>query len=163
MPVSGDRDAGVPTTARKGTPDNDPGYNEATTARLSYSHADWFGNNVDAQLYTQRFRAQFGATGLGSFPYQDDAGNTRYDHTRNESDKLGAKFTLSRDGLLNDRLTLTTGLDLLQDETQQVLVNTDRNYVPESQFRNVAAFLQGDYDLTKSLSLHAGSARSMPN
>ena len=156
VPVSGDRDAGVPTTARKGTPDNDPGYNEATTARLSYSHADWFGNNVDAQLYTQRFRAQFGATGLGSFPYQDDAGNTLYDHTRNESDKVGAKFTLSRDGLLNDHLTLTTGLDLLQDETQQVLVNTNRNYVPESQFRNVAAFLQGDYDLTESLSLHAG-------
>ncbi|CBV43210.1 TonB-dependent receptor [Halomonas elongata] len=156
VPVSGDRDAGIPTTARKGSPDSDPGYNEVTTARLSYSHADWLGNDVDAQLYTQRFRAQFGATGLGSFPYQDDAGNTLYDYTRNESDKVGAKFTLSRDGLLDDRLTLTTGLDLLQDETQQVLVETNRNYVPESQFRNYAAFLQGDYDLTEALSLHAG-------
>ncbi len=156
VPVSGDRSEGIATTARKGTPASDPGYNEATTARVSYSHADWYGNELDAQLYTQRFRAQFGATGLGSFPYQDTAGNTLYDHTRNESDKVGAKFTLSRDGLLNDRLTLTTGLDLLQDETQQVLVKTDRQYVPESQFRNMAAFLQGDYALTDSLSLHAG-------
>ena len=115
MPVVGDRDAGVATTARKGNPDGDPGYNEVTTARLSYAHDDWLGNSLDAQLYTQRFRAQFGATGLGSFPYQDDAGNTLYDQTRNESDKVGAKFTLSRDGLLNDRLTLTTGLDLGRD------------------------------------------------
>lgn len=154
--VAGDRDAGIPTTARKGDPDGEPGYNEVTKAQLAYSHGDWYGNELDAQLYTQRFRAQFGTTGLGSFPYQDDAGNTRFDQTRNESDKVGAKFTLSRDGLLNDRLTLTTGLDLLQDETQQVLVQTGRNYVPETQFRNVAAFLQGDYDLTDALSLHAG-------
>ncbi|MCK0744291.1 TonB-dependent receptor [Chromohalobacter nigrandesensis] len=156
VPVSGNRDKGVPTRAKKGNPVNDPGYNRATTARLSYENRDWLGNELNAQLYTQRFRAQFGTTGLGSFPYQDDAGNTRYDHTRNESDKVGAKFTLSRDGLLDDRLKLTTGLDLLQNETQQVLVQTDRNYVPETRFRNVAAFLQGDYDLTEALSLHAG-------
>lgn len=156
VPVSGDRSAGIATTARKGNPEGEPGYNEVTNVRLSYAHADWFGNSVDAQLYSQRFRAQFGATGLGSFPYQDGSGKTRYDQTRNESDKVGAKFTLSRDGLLDDRLTLTTGLDLLQDETQQVLVQTDRSYVPESQFRNVAAFLQGDVALTDALSLHAG-------
>ncbi|UQG55283.1 MULTISPECIES: TonB-dependent receptor [unclassified Marinobacter] len=157
VPVSGDRDAGIPTTARKGNPDGEPGYNKATKAQLSYSHGDWFGNELDAQLYTQRFRAQFGATGLSSFPYQDENGETRFDQTRNESDKIGGKFTLSRDGLLDDRLKLTTGLDLLHDETQQVLVKTGRNYVPETQFRNYAAFLQADYDLTDSLSLHAGA------
>ncbi|PSJ21920.1 TonB-dependent receptor [Halomonas sp. ND22Bw] len=154
VPVAGDRDAGVATTARKGEPIGDPGFNEVTTARLSYSHDDWFGNSVDAQLYSQRFRAQFGTTPY--FPYQGDDGTTRYDQTRNESDKVGAKFTLSRDGLLDDRLTLTTGLDLLEDETRQMLVHTDRTYVPETQFRNVAAFLQGDYSLTDAVSLHAG-------
>lgn len=157
VPVPGDRDAGIPTTARKGTPDGEPGYNKVTKAQLTYSHGDWFGNELDAQLYTQRFRAQFGASGLGSFPYQNENGETRFDQTRNESDKIGGKLTLSRDSLLDDRLKLTTGLDLLQDETQQVLVQTGRNYVPETQFRNVAAFLQGDYDLTDSLSLHAGA------
>ncbi|MDT8896022.1 TonB-dependent receptor [Halomonas sp. I1] len=153
VPVAGDRDAGVATTARKGDPDGDPGFNEVTTARVSYSHDDWFGNSLDAQLYTQNFRAQFGTTPY--FPYQVD-GESRFDQTRNESDKVGAKFTLSRDGLLNDRLTLTTGLDLLQDDSRQMLVHTGRTYVPESQFRNVAAFLQGDLDVTDSLSLHAG-------
>jgi len=154
VPVPGDRDAGVATTARKGNPDGDPGYNKVTTASVSYSHDDWLGNSLDAQLYTQRFRAQFATTPY--FPYPDNAGNTLYDQTRNESDKLGVKFTLSRDGLLDDRLQLTTGLDLLQDDTRQMLVHTDRTYVPETRFRNAAVFLQGDYELTNALSLHAG-------
>ena len=154
--VSGDRSEGVATTARKGNPDNEPGYNEVTTARLAYSNSDWLGNELDAQVYTQRFRAQFGTTGLGSFPYQDDAGNTLYDHTRNESDKIGAKFTLNRNGLFDDYLDITTGVDILQDETRQVLVETDRDYVPESQFRNYAAFLQGDLHLTDRLTVQGG-------
>ncbi|PMR67574.1 TonB-dependent receptor [Halomonas heilongjiangensis] len=154
VPVIGDRAAGIPTTARKGNPAGEPGYNEVTTARLAYSHADWFGNELDAQVYRQRFRAQFATTPF--FPYLDGAGNPQFDQTRNESDKLGGKFSLSRDGLLDDRLKLTTGIDVLQDETRQMLVHTDRTYVPETQFRNYAAFLQGDFSLTESLSLHSG-------
>lgn len=154
VPVPGDRDAGIPTTARQGDHLGDPGYNEVTMANLSYSHGDWLGNKIDIQLYTQRFRAQFATTPY--FPYLDGSGNTRYDQTRNESDKIGAKFTISRDGLLNNRLGLTTGLDLLQSKTRQMLVHTGRTYVPETRFQNYALFLQGDYSLTDDLSLHAG-------
>jgi iron complex outermembrane receptor protein len=154
-PVPGDRANGVPTTARPGNPDGEPGYNEVTTARLSYTHDDWLGNRVDTQLYHQSFRAQFATTPY--FPYLDSNGDTQFDQTRNESDKLGGKFTLTRDDLLDDRLTLTTGLDLLQDETTQVLVETGRTYVPESRFRNLAAFLQADLSVTDRLSLHGGA------
>ncbi|WP_165855735.1 TonB-dependent receptor [Marinobacter sp. JSM 1782161] len=155
VPVSGDRDAGIPTTAEKGDPDGDPGYNEVTTASLSYAHGDWLGNQVDAKLYSQTFRARFATTPY--FPYDDGNGNTLYDQTRNESDKLGGKFTLVRDGLFNDRLKLTTGVDVLQDETRQELVHTGRTYVPESTFRNYAAFLQGDLAITNDLTLHGGA------
>lgn len=154
VPVVGDRDNGVPTTARRGDPDGAPGFNEVTTARLSYTHDDWLGNRVDAQLYRQKFRARFATTPY--FPYVDDNGSNQFDQTRNESDKLGAKFTLTRAGLFDDHLTLTTGLDLLQDETSQKLVETGRTYVPESQFRNIAAFLQGDVFITDALSIHGG-------
>ncbi|MDL0432739.1 TonB-dependent receptor [Marinobacter sp. TBZ242] len=154
VPVAGDRDKGVPTTARPGIPDGEPGYNKVTTARLSYSHGDWLGNQIDTQLYSQTFRAQFGTTPY--FPYEDSNGNTQFDQTRNESDKLGAKFTLTRDGLLNDHLTLTTGLDVLEDETRQMLVETGRTYVPKSRFRNYAAFVQGDVAVTDRLMLQAG-------
>lgn len=154
VPVPGDRDAGIPTTARKGNRTGEPGYNEVTKARLAYSHADWFGNELDAQVYRQRFRARFATTPY--FPYLDGNGETQFDQTRNESDKLGAKFTLNRSGLLDDRLAVTAGLDLLQDETRQMLVHTERTYVPESRFRNLAPFLQGEFQLLDPLTLHAG-------
>ncbi|PXX99476.1 TonB-dependent receptor [Halomonas sp. LBP4] len=154
--VEGDRDRGIPATARKGTPPGEVPFNESTTLSLSYAHADWLGNELDAQLYHQRFRAQFG-THPFAFPFVDDEGNDRLDQTRAESDKLGAKFTLRRDGLLNDRLGLATGIDLIEDETTQVLAQTGRVYVPESQFRNYAPFLQGDLKVLESLTLHAGA------
>lgn len=155
--VSGDRDAGIPTTAREGDFEGDAPYNRSTTARAAYSHADWFGNELDAKVYYQRFRALFGGGTFGSFQDASIAPvGTLFDQSRNESDKLGAKFTLRRDGFLHERFDLTTGLDLLQDETQQVLVQTDRAYVPETQYRNAALFVQGDYDLTDALTLHAG-------
>jgi len=154
VPEPGDREAGIPTTARKGTRDGEPGFNEVTTARLSYSHEDWYGNEVDAQVYNQRFRARFATTPF--FPYLDSAGNTQYDQTRNESDKVGAKFTINRDGFLDDRLGLTAGLDIVRDETRQMLVETGRTYVPESQFDNIAPFLQGEFELAEPLTLHAG-------
>nr|WP_298965005.1 TonB-dependent receptor [uncultured Halomonas sp.] len=154
VPVPGDRAAGVPTTARRGNRDGEPGFNEVTSARLAYSHADWYGNTLDAQVYQQRFRARFATTPF--FPYVDSAGNTQYDQTRNESDKRGAKFTLNRDGMLDDRLGVTMGLDVLDDETSQMLVQTGRTYVPESRYRNLAPFLQGQFKLAEPLTLHAG-------
>jgi iron complex outermembrane receptor protein len=154
VPVPGDRAAGVPTTARRGNRDGEPGFNEVTSARLAYSHADWYGNTLDAQVYQQRFRARFATTPF--FPYVDSAGNTQYDQTRNESDKRGAKFTLNRDGMLDDRLGVTVGLDVLDDETSQMLVQTGRTYVPESRYRNLAPFLQGQFKIADPLTLHAG-------
>nr|WP_295711066.1 TonB-dependent receptor [uncultured Halomonas sp.] len=154
VPVPGDRAAGVPATARRGNRDGEPGFNEVTSARLAYSHADWYGNTLDAQVYQQRFRARFATTPF--FPYMDSAGNTHYDQTRNESDKRGAKFTLNRDGMLDDRLGVTVGLDVLDDETSQMLVQTGRTYVPESRYRNLAPFLQGQFKLAEPLTLHAG-------
>ncbi|KAA0011443.1 TonB-dependent receptor [Billgrantia pellis] len=153
--VSGDRAAGIPTSAERGTPNGEAPYNEAMTTQLAYHHADWFGNELDAKVYHQRFRAQFGPHPT-AYPYQDEAGNTLYDQSRTRSDKLGAKFTLSRDGLFNDRLALATGVDLLQDETVQELTQTGRTYSPEATLNSAAAFLQGELRLADPLTLHAG-------
>lgn len=153
--VTGDRDAGIPTSAERGTPDGEAPFNESMTTQLAYNHDDWFGNELDAKVYHQRFRAQFGVHPV-AFPYQDEQGNDRLDQSSTRSDKLGAKFTLSRDGLFDDRLGLTTGIDLLQDETAQELAQTGRIYSPEATFRNAAAFLQGEFQLADPLTLHAG-------
>src|SRR5690606_6905365 len=75
----------------------------------------------------------------------------------NESDKVGAKFTVTRDGMFDNRLKITTGLDVLQDETSQVLTQTGREWVPETRFENIAPFVQAEYRTTQRLSLHSGA------
>ncbi|MES1929511.1 TonB-dependent receptor [Salinisphaera dokdonensis CL-ES53] len=156
VPVVGDRANGVETGAEKGDPIGDPGYNNITTARISYSHADWHGNELDAQIYTQRFRAQFDTTPF--FPYTED-GQPAFDQTRNESDKIGSQFTFNRQGMFDGLVDIATGVDLLQDETQQVLVHTGRTYVPETRFRSYAGFLQTDLHLTEALTVTGGVRR----
>ncbi|KAF0807686.1 Fe transport outer membrane receptor protein [Alcanivorax xiamenensis] len=155
--VPGDRDIGIPTTSRKAAGLGDPVNNDVWTSSLSYKNMNFLGNNIQAQLYTQRFRARYGA----DTTYLQDPNiaptGTLVEQSQNESDKVGAKFTLIRDGLLDDRLKLTTGLDLLQDETRQRLIQTDRDWVPETQFRNIAPFLQAQYKATDRITIHGGA------
>ena len=155
--IEGDRANGVPATSVKGDPAGDPVRNEALTTSLSYRNTDLAGNDVRLQLYTQRFRARYGGDTFGTFqdPTIAPAG-TLFDQSQNESDKYGAKFTLTRDGLLDGNLKATTGLDLLQDETSQILAQTGREWVPETEFQNAAPFLQLNYQATDRLSLHGG-------
>jgi iron complex outermembrane recepter protein len=155
--VSGDRANGVPATSVPGSPEGDAPKNDVVTTNLTYRHDNWLGNQVLAQVYTQRFRALYGGSRAGTF--QDPAYapiNDLFDQSQNESDKVGAKFTVTRDGMLNNRLKITTGLDVLQDETSQVLTQTGREWVPETRFENIAPFVQGEYRATQRLSLHSG-------
>lgn len=155
--VPGDRDADVPATSRKGDPLGDAPENEVLASSLTYTHADLGGNRFSAQLYSQRFRARYGGGILASF--QDPAiapVGTLFDQSQNESDKYGGKLTLSRDDMLDGYLKLTGGLDMLQDTTRQMLIATDREWVPETQFRNLAPFLQAEIRATERLTLHTG-------
>lgn len=155
--VPGDRDQGIPATSVKGTPEGDPPRNEVLTAGLSYSHDNLAGNRLSVQFYSQRFRARFGGGAFATFQDSRIAPDgTLFDQSQNESDKLGGKFTISRDGLFDNRLKLTGGFDVLQDETRQVLTQTGREWVPETQFRNYAPFLQAEYRLLDPLTLQAG-------
>ncbi|MNZ54946.1 Ferric aerobactin receptor precursor [compost metagenome] len=155
--VPGDRDAGIPTTSRKGQPPGKAPQNEVLASSLSYTHSDLAGNQLTAQLYSQRFRARYGGGILASF--QDPAiapAGTLFDQSQNESDKYGGKLSLSRDDLFDGTLKLTGGLDFLQDTTSQMLIATDREWVPETVFQNLAPFLQAEVRATERLTLHGG-------
>ncbi|MCJ0972156.1 TonB-dependent receptor [Pseudomonas sp. PS1] len=155
--VPGDADANVPATSRKGDPQGKAPQNETLASSLTYKHADLYGNELGLQLYTQRFRARFGGGTNGTFQDASIAPiGTLFDQSQNESDKIGGKLTLSRDGLLDDHLRLTGGLDVLQDTTRQQLILTDREWVPETVFRNYAPFLQAEIRALESLTLFAG-------
>lgn len=148
---------GTPTTSVKGAPAGEAPSNEVLAASLSYKHRELAGNQLGIQLFTQRFRARFGGGIFGTFQDTRIAPvGTLYDQSQNESDKLGAKFTLTRDGMLDDRLKLTGGLDLLQDTTSQILVATNREWVPETEFRNAAPFAQAELKAHEQVTLHAG-------
>lgn len=155
--VPGDANAGIPATSRKGDPLGKAPQNEVLAGTLSYKHADLYGNELGLQLYTQRFRARFGGGNNGTF--QDAAiapVGTLFDQSQNESDKFGGKLTLSRDGMFDNRLMLTGGLDVLQDTTSQQLILTDREWVPETVFRNYAPFLQAEIRALEQLTFFAG-------
>ncbi|HLD65673.1 MAG TPA: TonB-dependent receptor, partial [Pseudomonas sp.] len=155
--VPGSRAAGTPASSRKGEPLGEAPQNEVLSSSLSYTHADLAGNRLTAQLYSQRFRARFG--GGKETAFQDPAiapTGTLFDQSQNESDKYGGKFSLGREDLFDGLLKLTGGFDVLQDTTRQTLLETDREWVPETQFRNFAPFLQAEIKATERLTLHTG-------
>jgi iron complex outermembrane recepter protein len=65
--VSGDRANGVPATSVPGSPEGDAPKNDVVTTNLTYRHDNWLGNQVLAQVYTQRFRALYGGSRAGTF------------------------------------------------------------------------------------------------
>lgn len=155
--VPGDADADIPAVSVKGKPKGDAPHNEVTTTSLAYKHANLADSELGIQLYSQHFRARFGGSTAASFqdPRIAPVG-TLFDQSQNESEKLGAKLTVKRDGLLDNRLMLTGGFDVLQDTTRQMLIGTDREWVPETRFRNFAPFLQAEIRPHKRLKLQAG-------
>ena len=155
--VAGDRANGIPSTSEKGTPIGLAPRNQALTSSISYTDKDFYGMALSAQLYSQKFEGRFGTALTRTFQDETIAPlGSLYDQSQTSSDKLGAKITLSKDGLFDDKLSLTTGIDLLKDTTKQTLELTSRTWVPESEFNNYAPFLQAEFRPVQSVILHAG-------
>ena len=157
--VDGDRDNGVATSSVKGTPAQGVApFNDAQTTSLFYTDSNLDGMEFKAQVFHQDFKGRYGATKSGSFQDTSIAPKgTLYDQSQNQSEKIGAKFSLTKDDLLDNDLSITTGLDLLQDTTSQKLILTDRLYVPETDYTNYAPFVQFKYQPIERLVLQAGA------
>jgi iron complex outermembrane receptor protein len=157
--LDGDRERGIPTTAIPGAPEGKPATNAVWTASLDYHHSALLGGRLDAQLYYQDFAATFGGGTFATFqdPLIAPVG-TLFDQSQNRSEKLGGRLTLGWKNVGTSGLDVITGADVLRDRTAQALIFTDRNWVPETEYRNAAPFLQLDYDATDWLRF-AGGAR----
>jgi iron complex outermembrane recepter protein len=153
--VNGDRDNGVPTSSIKSTPRGLAPYNDVQTTSLSYTDSDLDGMEFKAQVFHQDFEGRYGVSGSRSF--QDPSNGITFDQSQNQSEKIGAKFSLTKDDLLDNDLSVTAGLDLLQDTTSQTLILTNRTYVPETEYTNYAPFVQFEYRPTNRLVLQAGA------
>lgn len=155
--VNGDREAGIPTTSRRGTPPGQPAWNDVWTSGMSYQHRNLAGMQLDALLYHQAFEGLFGATNSSSFQDISIAPRgTLYDQSRTLDSKTGSKTTLSRDDLFANRLKVTIGLDTLWNSGKQDLYTTGRSYVPKSKYRDLAGFVQAEYRLLPTLTMQGG-------
>ena len=156
--VTGDRANGVVTTSERGTPEGDAPYNRVWTTGLSYDHYDLAGMRLSAQAFYQDYEALFGATNSATF--QDPAlapVGSFYDQSMASTSKFGTKVSLTKDDLLNDRLSLTGGFDTLFDETEQYLYQSDRTYVPPPEYTDLSPFIQLEFRPVDSLLLSAGA------
>jgi len=155
--VTGDRDAGIPTTSERGTPEGKAPFNEVTTAGLTYEDFDLAGMELSAQLFNQQFESLFGATNSGTFQDASIATvGTLYDQSRVLASKWGTKINLTKDDLFDNRLKVTGGFDTLFDQTEQDLYLTDRTWVPEVNYTNYAPFVQLELQATDALVLQGG-------
>lgn len=142
-PVEGDRAAGIPATSEPGSPEGDPGENDVTTATLDYSHNALWDGQLRTQVFYQDFAGLFGGGRFATFQDPTIAPDgTLFDQSQNESRKRGVKLSYSRETDSVPGLTVTGGMDYLEDETKQVLAHTGREWVPETTFKNWAPFLQ---------------------
>lgn len=155
--ADGDRSAGIPTTTVRGTTPGIPAENDVTTASLTYANTALLGGRFTGQAFYQDFSSNFGG---GSFPvFQDPAiapEGELFDQSQDNSEKTGLRLTQRYAEVLNLPLQVMFGFDYLEDQTSQSLIFTGRNWVPETKFKNHAAFLQLDIDPVDWLTLTGG-------
>ncbi|GAB3376157.1 TonB-dependent receptor [Spongiibacter taiwanensis] len=144
--VAGDVSEDIPSSAEKGTLPGEGARNRVTTLSLAYSHDDFFSQHLRVQAFDQDFEATYGAEATPLATFQDPAyGPDLLDQSQNNSEKRGVKVTLSKDEVAGLPVNLVYGIDLLRDETWQALIQTGRSWVPESEYENIAPYLQAEY------------------
>ena len=145
--VAGDRSAGIPTTAQRGTLAWDPPRNDVRSASIEWTHADLAGGFATLQLFKQDFAARYSG---GVITTLQDAAiapvGTLVDQSEVVADKWGLRTSWVRPDLGLRGLEFTGGLDLLDDNSSQRLTQTDRVWVPPLKFRSLAPFMQLEYE-----------------
>jgi len=160
--VPGDRTTGLPTTSIEGDINGLPAWNDVWTSSVAYTHHDLAGMELNAMVFNQEFEGLFGADNSSTFqdPRIAPVG-TLYDQSRSVASKYGSKVSLMKDGMFDGRFKLTGGFDTLFDKGKQDLYGTGRTYVPESEYRNLSLFAQGEYKVLDNVTLHGGVRHEM--
>ena len=155
--VPGDASEGIPSSAVKGDITGEGASNEVTAISLNYSNDDFLGHKLRIQGFSQDFAGTYGAEAVPLATFQDPAyGPDLIDQSQNNSEKLGAKITLVKDQIAGLPVNLVYGVDLIQDETWQELIQTGRAWVPPTQYENTAPYMQAEFTGVDKLTLTAG-------
>jgi iron complex outermembrane receptor protein len=158
--VPGDREAGIPASSERGTQAGDLPSNTAELLSAALTDSDLGGGSFALQAFYSRTADVFGGGTFATFqdPTIDPTGNV-FDQSANKSRKVGGKISYEREVPGLEDLTVIAGLDALFDRTQQSLVQTGRDWVPQTDFRSIAPFLQGNLALLDGIVRLAGGLR----
>jgi iron complex outermembrane receptor protein len=158
--VAGDRPAGIPTSSERGETPGEPPSNRAELVSAAFTDSDLAAGNLVAQAFFSRTRDIFGGGAFATFqdPTIDPTGNL-FDQSVNRSRKIGGKLSYERAVPGLDALLVTAGIDVLHDRTAQSLLLTGRSWVPKSDFRSIAPFLQGNLKLLQGKLRLSGGVR----
>lgn len=160
--IPGNRLTGLPASAEKGTPPGQPATNRTESVSLSLADTDLGGGSFTSQVFFNRTRDTFGGDANPTPTFQDASiapNGTLFDQSQNRSRKLGGKFTYERAVPGFEDLTATLGFDALFDKTEQRLIATGRTWVPPTDFRSLAPFMQLNLALFDETLRLAGGAR----
>lgn len=141
VPVNGSRATGLPTTSVRGSHPGQPAENDVTSAALTFTDRELFDGHLTLNFFSQDFAATYGATtsANGTFVLN---GVPTLDQSRIVAEKHGLRTTWVRTFTNAGNLGVITGFDYLADETAQVLVLTNRVWVPFTTFRGWSPYLQ---------------------
>lgn len=160
VPVDGSRALGIPATTRLGETQGQPSTGIAQMVSASLTDSDLAGGAFTLQAFYNRTSDTFAGGILATF--QDAAiapVGTLFDQSRNVSRKLGGKVSYERAVPGFEALTVTLGFDALTDRTAQTLVQTNRSWVPQTDFRSLAPFGQANLKLFDGVVRLAGGVR----
>ena len=158
--VAGNRATGLPTSATRGTQPGVAPVSRTETLSLTLTDDDLAGGNLVTQVFWNRTRDTFGGGVFADFqdPLIAPPG-TLFDQSQNRSRKYGGKFSYERAVPGLEQLTLTVGFDALYDSTTQILAATGRPWVPETNYRSLAPFVQANLALLDDKVRLVGGAR----
>ena len=158
--LAGNRATGVTTSSVRGESPGDPPTNRAELVSASFVADELGGGILNLQGFFSRTLDVFGGLITGTFqdPAIDPTGQL-FDQSANRSRKLGGKASYERAIPGFEDFVLTVGMDALWDRTAQTLTQTGRAWVPQSDFRSLAPFAQGNVALAGGLLRLAGGAR----
>lgn len=160
LPVDGNRALGIPATSRSGQTPGQPSTGLAEMVSASLTDGDLAGGAFTLQGFYNRTSDTFAGGILATFQDARIAPvGTLFDQSRNVSRKIGGKVSYERAVPGFEALTLTAGFDALIDRTKQDLVQTGRDWVPQTDFRSLAPFGQANLKLFDGVVRLAGGVR----
>jgi iron complex outermembrane receptor protein len=148
--IIGDRANNLTSTSIAGTPlGAKTEFNDFNQMSLSYSHADFFGGTLLADVYradqAMRYPAENGSDKQD--PLLAPLGQL-VDQSEVNSAKRGARTSWTRGELFNvEGLELRAGVDMVKDLTDQRLALTGRIWVPPMQYKSTAPYAQLSWDV----------------